>query len=123
MDRVLLCKKLNESVYGQNLAVQLLKDALITGQNINEEPSALLLFGWTGTGKSFVTRLIEEAFILQANVHKFSVPLHLSDEAYHYMLDDLLEQLDRSCGPVLFIFEGSFFNGFYVHMYVFDRGL
>ena len=91
LDEVLLAKKLNESVFGQALAIEILNrvlmasvdyDGLVGGQQ-QQKPKALLLFGWTGTGKSFVTRLIEEAFVLKANIHRFSVPLHLSSAANH----------------------------------------
>ena len=75
------------------------------GQQQQQQPKALLLFGWTGTGKSFVTRLLEEAFVLKANIHRFSVPLHLSSAANHYVLDNLIGELENSCGPNLIILE------------------
>ena len=80
-------------------------DGLVGGQQQQQKPKALLLFGWTGTGKSFVTRLIEEAFVLKANIHRFSVPLHLSSAANHYVLDNLIGELENSCGPNLIILE------------------
>ena len=79
-------------------------DGLVGGQQ-QQQPKALLLFGWTGTGKSFVTRLIEEAFVLKGNIHRFSVPLHLSSAANHYVLDNLIGALENSCGPNLIILE------------------
>jgi len=95
-----LTQKINASVFGQELAVGVVLDAV---ENLSQgRMTALLLFGWTGTGKSLLVQLVSEAF---RSVHKFSIPLHLGDESNHVMLDDLALLLGKGCGPRLVIFE------------------
>ena len=106
LDKVTLGKMLNDSLFGQSLAIHQLDQSLLSRSETETEAlNAILLVGWVGTGKSLVAKLIQDSFVAQSNVHKFSVPLHLSDMTNHYILDDLTEKLEHSCGPSLVILE------------------
>lgn len=91
---------MNASIFGQDMAIGTVLDAL--GNLTNGSMTVLLLFGWTGTGKSLMVNLVAEAF---RNVHKFSMPLHLGDDSNHVMLDDLAVVLEKCRGPSLVIIE------------------
>ena len=89
LDKVTLGKMLNDTLFGQSLAIHQLDQSLLSRSETETEAlNAILLVGWVGTGKSLVAELIQDSFVAQSNVHKFSVPLHLSDMTNHYILDD-----------------------------------
>ena len=99
------------NVYGQDGSMAEIVDAirgfLLPVPSRSSAVSVLVLAGWLGGGKTFVSSIIRSAFPVAENVHVFSVPLHFSSEASVGHLDDLSLHIRRSCGHSLVVFDDA----------------
>ena len=98
-----------ESVFGQSIARRQVQRALrdfVAGSGASST-SVIVLAGWLGGGKTFVSSLIREAFPVAENVHTFSVPVHFARQNALQFLDDLSLHIGRSCGHSLVILDDA----------------
>ena len=102
-----LAKTLEENLFGQHIAADQIVGVL---RDFAESPGpsvhVLILTGWLGSGKTFTTSLIREAFPISDNTHVFSVPVHFAKDTRNLpILDDLSLHVGKSCGHTLVIFD------------------
>uniref|UniRef100_K9IJE1 Torsin n=1 Tax=Desmodus rotundus TaxID=9430 RepID=K9IJE1_DESRO len=107
--------QLEEKLFGQHLATEVILKAL-TGFKNNKEPKkplTLSLHGWAGTGKNFVSQIVAEnlhAKGLKSNfVHLFVSTLHFPHEHQTKLYQDQLQEWIRgnvsACASSVFIFD------------------
>ena len=117
IDMVKLKHKLEDNVFGQQVAVKaVVKELEKFGQAVKEGTSKRTLVmsfhGWTGVGKNFISRFIAEAFY-NNKVTLFSIPWHFPHEAQS---EEEARKLQRKvktwiignvtkCGVNVFIFD------------------
>lgn len=83
---------LEQKVFGQHLAVQIVLRALSTNLHSKQpkKPLVMSFHGWTGTGKSFVSSIIAENLYRlsvwrRRFVHHFSTVLHFSHVSHVHL--------------------------------------
>uniref|UniRef100_A0A481AF61 Torsin-1B isoform 1 n=1 Tax=Sus scrofa TaxID=9823 RepID=A0A481AF61_PIG len=107
--------ELEERLFGQHLATEVLLKAL-TGFRNNKNPKKALtlsLHGWAGTGKNFVSQIVAENLHrkgLKSNfVHLFVSTLHFPHEQHVKLYQDQLQRWIRgnvsACANSVFIFD------------------
>ncbi|NXE77548.1 TOR1B protein, partial [Cochlearius cochlearius] len=106
---------LEKKVFGQHLAIQIVLRALSANMNSKRprKPLVMSFHGWTGTGKSSVSRIIAEN-LYQLNiprrrfVHHFSTVLHFPHLSQVHLYKEQLQNWIRgnvsACPRSLFIF-------------------
>lgn len=100
-----LASDLASSVYGQSLARTEVARAVREFSLQHHGVSVLVFTGWLGSGKTFVSSLVRDAFPVAENVHSFSVPVHFARENALSFLDELSLHIGRSCGHSLVVFD------------------
>ncbi|XP_049752960.1 torsin-1B [Elephas maximus indicus] len=106
---------LEEKLFGQHLATEVILKALIGFKN-NKNPKKALtlsLHGWAGTGKNFVSQIVPENLYskgLKSNfVHLFVSTLHFPHEQKIKLYQDQLQNWIRgnvsACAGSVFIFD------------------
>ncbi|XP_042686738.1 torsin-1A-like [Centrocercus urophasianus] len=106
---------LEQKVFGQHLAVQIVLRALSTNLHSKQpkKPLVMSFHGWTGTGKSFVSSIIAENLYRlsvwrRRFVHHFSTVLHFSHGSHVHLYKKQLQNWIRgnvsACPRSLFIF-------------------
>jgi len=99
-DIATLSEKLNNTVFGQDLAVHSMMSLV---NDFNHEASFLdvaLLLGHVGTGKSHVAALLNKAFLHPKNVFRLS-------SSHPLLLADMEARWLQSCGPSLLSVENT----------------
>ncbi|XP_032949323.1 torsin-1B-like [Rhinolophus ferrumequinum] len=107
--------ELEEKLFGQHLATEVILKAL-TGFRNNpnpKKPLTLFLHGWAGTGKNFVSQIVAENLHskgLKSNfVHLFVSTLHFPHEQQIKLYQDQLQTWIRgnvsACASSMFIFD------------------
>ncbi|XP_048414808.1 torsin-1A-like [Stegostoma tigrinum] len=106
---------LREQLFGQHIALDVIPKA-IEGFLSNKDarkPLSLSLHGWTGTGKSFVSKIIAESLYKNGMdskyVHKFVTSYHFPNvqhtSKYIQQLQEWIRGNVSLCGRSLFIFD------------------
>ncbi|XP_009475228.1 PREDICTED: torsin-1A-like [Nipponia nippon] len=106
---------LEQKVFGQHLAIQIVLKALSTNMYSKwpRKPLVMSFHGWTGTGKSFVSSIIAENLYQlkiprRRFVHHFSPVLHFPHLSHVHLYKDQLQNWIRgnvsACPRSLFIF-------------------
>ncbi|XP_036272031.1 torsin-1B isoform X2 [Pipistrellus kuhlii] len=106
---------LEEKLFGQHLAAEVILKALTSFRNNDrpKKPLTLSLHGWAGTGKNFVSQIVAEhlhAKGLKSNfVHLFVSTLHFPHEQQITLYQDQLRKWIRgnvsACASSVFIFD------------------
>ncbi|XP_037001298.2 torsin-1B [Artibeus jamaicensis] len=107
--------QLEEKLFGQHLATEVILKAL-TGFKNNKEPKkplTLSLHGWAGTGKNFVSQIVAENLhakgLKSKFVHLFVSTLHFPHEHQIKLYQDQLQGWIRgnvsACASSVFIFD------------------
>ncbi|KAM8802026.1 torsin-1B [Rhynchonycteris naso] len=106
---------LEEKLFGQHLATEVIFKALTGFRNNNDpkKPLTLSLHGWTGTGKNFVSQIVAEHLhskgLKSKFVHLFVSTLHFPHEQQIKLYQDQLQSWIRgnvsTCASSVFIFD------------------